>query len=137
MTFTFATWTRSLTARGFAVLSPSHAVPVSLWLGAGDRVLHFSARGTRLRLTAYDRSDLTHLLLRSECDCEEHRLAGAAGRMVINPGAKQTAEVVFDGAATLGWTGHQAAVLPLAEAAGILEALLQQLPDQLAIPVAS
>ncbi len=37
---TFASWTRALSARGYGVLPTSHAVPVSLWLRDGDRVLH-------------------------------------------------------------------------------------------------
>ena len=93
--FTFASWTRALSARGFGVLPASHAVPVSIWLrdaspepghdpGEGHevaRVLHYYARGTRLRLAAYRPSDLTTLILRAACDCAEHRQAGATGRV--------------------------------------------------------
>ena len=95
---TFASWTRALSARGYGVLPASHAVPVSLWLrddsaGPGDgsgegRVLHYSARGTRLRLAAYRPSDLTTLILRAACDCAEHRQAGATGRVALNPGSR-------------------------------------------------
>lgn len=132
---TFSTWTRSLSGRGYAVLPTSHAVPVSLWLRDGDsvagpgsdRVLHFSARGTRLRLTAYRPSDLTTLLLRAACDCEQHRQAGATGRVVLNPGAEPLEVHELDGAQVFGWTGHEAALLPLQDAAGILESLLPRL----------
>ena len=128
----FTSWTRALGARGYGVLPSSHAVPVSLWLADGDlrrgRVLHFSARGARLRLVAYRPSDLTTLILRAECDCEEHRLAGATGRIVLNPGAVPLEVHEFDGAATFGWVGHEAALLPLQETAGILETLLARLP---------
>ena len=129
---TFASWTRALSARGYGVLPASHAVPVSLWLRDGDpydgRVLHFSARGTRLRLAVYSPADLTTLLLRAACDCAEHRQAGAAGRMVLNPGAQPLEVHELDGARVFGWRGHEAALLPLAEAAGILESLLARLP---------
>jgi hypothetical protein len=117
-------WAQSLTARGYAVLPGSHVVPVSMWLLDGEHVLHFSARGTRLRLAVHDRHDLTTLLLRSECDCEEHRQAGAAGRTVLRPGAEPVEEHVLDGAEVFGWTGHEAALLPLEQAAGVLESLL-------------
>jgi hypothetical protein len=130
---TFPSWTRALTARGFAVLPSSHAVPVSLWLRDGDpidgRVLHFAARGTRLRLVAYRPGDLTTLLLRAACDCAEHRQAGAAGRVALNPGAEPLEVHELDGATLFGWRGHEAALLPLHEAAGILESLLPRLSD--------
>ena len=57
--FTFRTWTAALSARGWTVLSPSHAVPVQLWLRSGDTVLHLLARGTRVVLRRYAASDLT------------------------------------------------------------------------------
>ena len=130
---TFASWTRALSARGYGVLPTSHAVPVSLWLRDGDpitgRVLHFSARGTRLRLVAYRPTDLTTLILRAACDCAEHREAGATGRVVLNPGAEALEVHELDGAKVFGWTGHEAALLPLREAAGILESLLARLPQ--------
>ena len=129
---TFASWTRALGARGYGVLPASHAVPVSLWLRGDDgpgegRVLHFSARGTRLRLVAYRPSDLTTLILRAACDCEEHRQAGATGRVALNPGAEPVEVHELDGARVFGWRGHEAALLPLQEAAGILESLLPRL----------
>jgi hypothetical protein len=125
----FTSWTHALSARGYAVLAASHAVPVSLWLldPAREQVLHFTARGTRLRLAAYDRSDLTTLLLRAECDCEAHRQAGASSRTVLRPGALPQEEHVLDGGQVFGWTGHEAALLPLEQAAGILESLLARL----------
>jgi hypothetical protein len=126
-TLNFASWTRALSARGYGVLPSSHAVPVSLWLRDTDRVLHFSARGARLRLAAYRPSDLTTLMLRAACDCEEHRQAGATGRIVLNPGAQPVEVHELDGAAVFGWQGHEAALLPLRDAAGILESLLPRL----------
>ncbi len=128
---TFAGWTRALSARGYGVLPASHAVPVSLWLrdeaADGSRVLHFSARGTRLRLAAYRPADLTTLLLRAACDCEEHRQAGATGRVALNPGAEPLEVHELDGGRVFGWVGHEAALLPLQEAAGVLESLLPRL----------
>ncbi len=134
---TFASWTRALSARGYGVLPPSHAVPVSLWLRDGDpltgRVLHFAARGTRLRLVAYRPTDLTTMILRAACDCAEHREAGATGRVVLNPGAEPLEVHDFDGAKVFGWVGHEAALLPLQEAAGILESLLARLPQPVVV----
>jgi hypothetical protein len=132
-TLTFATWTRALTARGYTVLPGSHAVPVSLWLREGDpiegRVLHFLARGTRLRLTVHRPTDLTTLLLRAACDCAEHRQAGATARLALNPGTAPLEEHELDGAEVFGWRGHEAALLPLRETAGVLESLLARLPE--------
>jgi len=127
---TFATWTRALRARGYDVLPASHAVPVSLWLGdsAGDRVLHFVARGTRLRLAVHHPTDLTTLLLRAACDCAEHRQAGATGRVVLNPGASPLEIHEIDGAEVFGWRGHEAALLSLQETAGLFESLLARVP---------
>ena len=128
---TFAGWTRALSARGYGVLPSSHAVPVSLWLRDDEaeesRVLHFAARGTRLRLAVHRPSDLTTLILRAACDCEEHRQAGATGRVVLNPGAEPLEVHELDGAKVFGWRGHEAALLPLQEAAGVLESLLPRL----------
>jgi hypothetical protein len=126
---TFASWTRALSARGYGVLPSSHAVPVSLWLRDADRVLHFEARGTRLRLAAYRPTDLTTLILRAACDCAEHRQAGGTGRSVLNPGTVPLEVHELDGAAVFGWRGHEAALLPLHEAAGMLESLLARLPQ--------
>ena len=127
-TIDFTHWTRALSARGYAVLPSSHAVPVSLWLRDGDplrgRVLHFDARGTRLRLAVYEPSDLTTLILRAACDCEEHRQAGASARVVLNPGAVPVEVHELDGASVFGWRGHEAALLPVQDAAGIFESLL-------------
>ncbi len=137
---TWAGWTRALTARGYDVLPPSHAVPVSLWLREGtaadDRVLHFAARGTRLRLTAYRPSDLTTLLLRAACDCAEHRQAGATGRVVLNTGAVALEVHEIDGAEVFGWSGHEAGLLTLQETAGLFESLLARLssPVRVAAP---
>ena len=135
---TFAGWTRALGARGYGVLPASHAVPVSLWLrddaGPGEgRVLHYSARGTRLRLAAYRPTDLTALILRAACDCAEHRQAGATGRVALNPGAEPLEVHELDGARVFGWRGHEAALLPLHESAGVLESLLPRLTPNLTL----
>jgi hypothetical protein len=132
--FDFTRWTRALAARGFVVLAPSHGVPVSLWLREGDtsqgRVLHYDVRGTRLRLAVYLPSDLTTLILRAACDCAEHRQAGATGRIVLNPGATPLETHELDGATVFGWRGHEAALLPLQDAAGIFESLLARVSQQ-------
>lgn len=125
---TFNAWTTDLAARGFRVLAASHAVPVQLWLVTPDgSALHLLARGTRVTLRRYAASDLTALVLRSECDCEEHRTAGAGVRTVLAPDAWPVAEVVFDGATERGWRGCEAGLLDLASAAEIFEGLLADL----------
>lgn len=121
---TFQTWTAALSARGWTVLRPSHPVPVQLWLRAGDEVRHFFARGTRFVLRSYSSSDLTSMILRAECDCAEHRTAGAGHRTVLVPGAVPLDEVVLDGRATFGWSTYEAGLADVPTAAGVLESLL-------------
>jgi hypothetical protein len=115
----------SLAPLGFSVLPQSHLVPVDVWLReASGSVLHLSGRGTTLRLRSYDASDLTAVLLRSECDCRAHREAGAAHRVALSPGARPVSEAAYDGAARHGWTGVEAAVLRGEALAAVLRELL-------------
>jgi hypothetical protein len=112
------------------VLSNSHAVPVELWLreaGSGT-VLVFRSRGTRVTLRRYAATDITGLLLRSECDCAAHREAGATRRTTLAPGATPLAEAVYDGADELGWVGYQAGLLDVASASVLFDRLLGRLP---------
>ena len=135
MMLTFATWVADLSARGHAVLAASHAVPIQLWLREpGDRgsVLHFLARGTTVTLRRYAATDLTTLVLRSECDCEEHRTAGAGSRTVLTPGAVPVDEVVLDGAAAFGWTGFEAGLLDVPTAAELFAEMRGELDGRAA-----
>jgi hypothetical protein len=125
--FTFSAWTTALAERGLAVLPNSHAVPVQLWMRDGTGVLRFTAQGTRVRLRRYAGSDLTGLILRAECDCEEHRAAGAGTRTVLVPGALPLSEHVIDGAAEFGWSGVEAGLLDIAPAAVLLDRLLEEI----------
>jgi len=127
----FTSWTADLTRRGFGVLSAGHAVPVELWAvepGDSGSVLHLQARGTRVVLRRYATSDLATLVLRSECDCAEHRTAGAGARTVLVPGAVPAAEAVYDGAARHGWRSHEAGLLRVAAVGQVFEELLARLP---------
>jgi hypothetical protein len=134
---TFAAWTASLTARGYTVLPASHAVPIELWLRtAHNEVLHLRARGTAVTLRRYTAAALAGLILRSECDCEEHRTAGAATRTTLVPGAVPTAEAVYDGAADLGWVGYQAGLLDVPSASVLFDRLLPQVQQARATQVA-
>lgn len=134
---TFATWTAALTARGFTVLPSSHAVPVELWLRTPrNEVLHLRARGTTVTLRRYSAAALAGLILRSECDCEEHRTAGAATRVALLPGTVALAEAVYDGAVEAGWAGHQAGLLGVPAAAELFERLLDELSEKAATRVA-
>lgn len=135
MKLTFATWVADLSARGYAVLAASHAVPVQLWLrepGERGSVLHFLARGTTVTLRRYDATGLTTLVLRSECDCEEHRTAGAGSRTVLTPGAVPVDEVVLDGAEAFGWTGIEAGLLDVPSAAELFAELRLELEGRAA-----
>ena len=123
-------WTDVTHRLGIRVLPHSRFVPVDAWLHdprSPGRVLRLVARGTRVRLTAYDRGDLTTLLLRAECDCEEHRTAGASGRPALAPGSLPLAEAVYDGAARAGWSGVRAGLLRRDEVAPILVELWETL----------
>ncbi|RYU11956.1 hypothetical protein [Nocardioides iriomotensis] len=135
MKLTFATWVADLSARGHGVLAASHAVPIQLWLrepGDYGSVLHFLARGTTVTLRRYAATDLTTLVLRSECDCEEHRTAGAGSRTVLTPGAVPVDEVVLDGAALFGWTGFEAGLLDVPTAAELFAELRHELDGRAA-----
>jgi len=128
---TFAAWTASLTSRGFTVLPSSHAVPVELWLRTPrHEVLHLRARGTSVTLRRYPAAALAGLILRSECDCEAHRTAGATTRTTLAPGAVAVAEAVYDGATEQGWVGYQAGLVDVATAAALFDRLLSEVvPD--------
>lgn len=127
---TFSAWTAALAERGLTVLPTSHAVPVQLWARDRAGALHFTAQGTTVRLRRYDASALTGLILRAECDCEEHRTAGAGRRTVLVPGAAPLAEQVIDGRDAFGWTGIEAGLLDVASAAVLFDRLLDRLLDE-------
>ena len=134
---TFSAWTSALTAQGFTVLPSSHAVPIELWLRTPrNEVLHLRARGTRVVLRRYTAAALAGLILRSECDCEEHRTAGAATRTTLAPGSVPLAEAVYDGAADLGWVGYQAGLLDVPTAAALFDRLLPEVSARRATRVA-
>ena len=134
---TFATWTAALTARGYTVLPSSHAVPIELWLRTPrNEVLHLRARGVRVTLRRYTAGALAGLILRSECDCEEHRTAGATTRTTLMPGSVPLAEAVYDGAAEAGWVGYEAGLLDVPSAAALFDSLLSELSDTKATRVA-
>lgn len=124
---TFSSWTAALAERGLSVLPPSHPVPVELWARDADGVVHFRARGTTVTLRRYQDSDLTGLILRSECDCAEHRTAGAGTRTVLAPGAAPVAEVQIDGAAEFGWRAIEAGRLDVPAAAVLFDLLHERL----------
>lgn len=125
---TFSAWSNALADRGLTLLPASHAVPVELWIRDRDQVLHLSARGTTVSLRRYAGSDLTGLILRSECDCEEHRVAGAGRRTVLTPGAIPSAEARIDGRSEFGWTTIEAGLLDVPTAAVLFDRLLTELP---------
>ncbi len=130
---TLSAWSTDLAARGLHVLPQSHLVPVDVWLREPcGSLLHLTGRGTTVRLRTYDASDLATVLLRAECDCREHREAGAAHRVSLRPGAQSLAEASYDGAVRHGWTGVEAALLGSAELGPVLDELLAALTVRLA-----
>ena len=134
-----ASWADVLSAHGLRVLPHSQLVPIDAWLAdprSPSRLLRLVARGTRVRLTVFDRSDLTTLLLRAECDCEEHRQAGAAGRPALRPGTVPVAEAVYDGAQRDGWTGVEAGHLRPDDVAPLLAHLVGILDESVELDAA-
>lgn len=122
---TLAAWAQALAARGLTVLPSSYVVPVELWLRAADGgVLHVRARGARVTLRVYDASALGAVLVRAECDCEEHRTAGAVLRTTVLPAAVPVAEFTHDGDGL--WTSYEAGLLTVAQAAPVVDALLDR-----------
>ncbi len=130
-------WHDVVTALGLRVLPHSSFVPIDVWLTdprRPARVMRLLARGTTVRLQAFDSDDLAALMLRSECDCQEHRLAGAAGRIALRPGARPLEEWSYDGAAD-GWTGVTAGMLDRNDVAPILGRLWPHRAEtRLAVP---
>jgi hypothetical protein len=129
-----SSWVHVLRAHGLRALPHSRFVPVDAWLvdlRSPSLVLRLLARGTTVRLAAYERDDVTTLLLRAECDCEEHRLAGAAARAALRPAARPLTDAAYDGAARAGWTGVAAGLLRPDDVAPVLELLWRQLQEQL------
>jgi hypothetical protein len=123
---TFAGWLDRLARTGHRVLH-SHAVPVQLWLSRPDgTVLHFLTRGTRIVLRSYAAADLVTLVLRSECDCPDHRSAGARGRLMLLPGATPLACAELDGAAEHGWRSVEATMLPVRQLAEVFDRLADE-----------
>lgn len=127
----FATWTRSLSDRGLDVVPPSHAVPVRLsMLPPEGGLLEFRCRGTRVTLERYAPADL--LLVVPEawcaCGCGRHLPAPMTPpRVGVRPGARPVATAGYDGATERGWSGHEAGLLRVEEAAALLDALLPAL----------
>jgi hypothetical protein len=123
-------WADLLASQGLRVLPQSHFVPIDAWLvdpRSPSRLLRLVARGTRVRLMVHETSDLTTMLVRAECDCEEHRQAGAAGRPTLRPGAHPLVELTYDGAQRAGWSGVAAGRLRPDQAAPVLDELLRAL----------
>ena len=132
-------WKAALADLHLRELPQSSYVPVDAWLVdllVPGRLLRLQARGTKVRLSAYDAADLTTMLVRAECDCEQHRQAGAAGRPALRPGAVPTAEAVYDGAVEAGWRGVEAGLLRADDVATHLVALHHVLAQDVVLEAA-
>lgn len=126
MALSLQQWTVALAARGLTVLPSSYVVPVELWLRAADgAVLHVRARGAHVTLRVYDATALGAMVVRAECDCAEHRTAGAVLRTTVLPSAEPLVELVDDGEGR--WTAYDAGRLTVAEAAPVVDRLLDRL----------
>ncbi len=134
----FATWTRALSARGLQVVPPSHPVPVELWalLPAGG-LIHFRCRGTRVTLDRYAEDDLLFVESPGRCGCDggcadgpRARVGAVPPRVRIRPGARPVAAARFDGTRARRWSGHEAGLLTVEQAAPLFDVLLDRLQSR-------
>lgn len=137
----FENWLARLRDRGFVTCPASSAVPVDLRAVTLDGTgLHFRCRGVRVALQIYRPGRAAwqtplrdeHWAPEESLELWENRpLRGRqvpdGGRLVFTgDGAdpKPDAEIVLDGAHSRGWRGHEAGLLPSAEAALIFETMI-------------
>lgn len=127
----FTTWARHLSDRDIHLISPSHPTPVRVraLLPSGD-LAEFLCRGTTATLARYAASDLVFVEPRSSgdgcgCGCGEALAEPVtAPRVVVRAGAEPRRVVRFEGATERGWTGYEAGLLSVDEAAPLFDSLL-------------
>ncbi|TWD84150.1 hypothetical protein FB561_5325 [Kribbella amoyensis] len=134
-----------LASRGLRLLPGSHAVPVELLVQLPDATIaRFTARGTTLRLRRYAATALTSIVIAPECGCGDHHPHLGPNRVTLSAYASPLTEDVIDGELLFGWTGHEAGLLPLVDAAphfftllsATTEAPATQHPDRTLVGVA-
>ncbi len=107
-----------LAARGQRLLPGSHVVPVDVLIEQRDgTIVHFTARGTTIRLALFDPDALASIVLGTDCGCGKHHEPTGPARTALRAGAAPVLERVIDGRVAFGWSTHEAGLLRLAEAA--------------------
>ncbi|HYU03815.1 MAG TPA: hypothetical protein VEK80_10125 [Kribbellaceae bacterium] len=119
-----------LASRGLRLLPGSHAVPVEVLAELPDgTVAHFAARGRTLRLALHSPAALHAITIPTECGCGRHHEPSGPQRTGLRAGAVPLVEHTIDGELAFGWTGHEAGLLRLADAASYFFALLDRVGD--------
>jgi hypothetical protein len=107
-----------LAARGLRLLPGSYAVPVDVLVQLPDgAVARFTARGTTIRLAVHAPDSLSSIVIAPECGCGKHHDLVGPARTALRAGAVPLIERSIDGEVAFGWTGHEAGLLRLADAA--------------------
>lgn len=134
----FPTWTRHLSDRGLRVVPPSHPTPVEVWalLPGEAGLVHFRCRGRTVTLARYAEADLLFTEAAAACSCD--RGCGSdlgdpitPPRLTLRPGAGAVGVARYDGASRSGWTGYEAGLLAVDDAAPLFDALLADLLSEL------
>jgi hypothetical protein len=116
-----------LDAHGLRLLPGSFAVPVNLLVVLPDSsVAHFTARGTTLRLAIHEPQALTSVVVAPDCGCGKHHAPSGPSRMTLRSDAVPVVERTIDGELAFGWTGHEAGLLRLTDAAAYFFELLAE-----------
>ena len=119
-----------LASRGLRLIPGSYAVPVDVLVELTDgTVAHFTARGTTITLALYAPSALQALVIPPDCGCGQHHEPIGPTRTALRAGAVPLAERTIDGELAFGWTGHEAGLLRLADAATHFFELLARATD--------
>ncbi|HZO63403.1 MAG TPA: hypothetical protein VFB74_00240 [Kribbellaceae bacterium] len=112
------------------LLPGSYAVPVDVLAGLPDgSVAHFIARGTTIRLALYAPDALTSVVIATQCGCGQHHEPAGPRRMTIRADAIPLVVRAIDGRSAFGWTGHEAGMLRLSDAAPYFFDLLSRATD--------
>ena len=116
----FRTWGLTLTQLGHRVPLNVVATTQSGFVGV------FTGAGTTLRLALYPASAMVAVTLRPDCDCGEPHSDKARTRTQLDRSVAPVWQGSVDGAARYGWRGVDAALVPVPQAAAILDELLHR-----------